>query len=353
MSFLRRYAVYQTNGTPLLTLTLTQLESAKSTAADHKEFVQSLQGQIETLEAEMTKARDNIEELKNSNAAVQGNASATVSVEHTALQKAHENMMAIKKETDALTAAHTQALEEAHAKVKALEEKAAKADSLAEEVAQLHKEREETSAKLSELEVEVLELKEAQEEAEDARASLEKRVKELEASLQEAQSAQQAAGADVSSQAEEHRKALEELRQAHDQEKTKITEDLSTAHNRSKELEGELVGVRASHEKTKEEVVAAAEAHIKQLQDSEVAYVEKHSKLSQEIQRLTAELDGQEDHYNGKVAAVKAEHDKLLQEAFEKAKVRPFLMKRVRELMGHLTARGRLCTFRRSSGSSR
>jgi conserved oligomeric Golgi complex subunit 6 len=268
-----------------------QLESAKSSAMDHKDFVQSLQTQIQNLEAEMTTAKSNLEALQSANAATQADVTAVAAVEHTALQKARDDLAEIQKQTEALTAEHAAALEAAQARVGELEAKAAQADELSAEIAQLRKEREDVGAKLSELEVEVLELKEAAEAAEDEREKRDKRIQELERQLEDGKAAHQAAGDDASAKAQEHAYALEALRKAHEEAAAKAAGELDAANSRASSLEQELAGAHASHEKTKEEGAAAAEAHTKQLQEVEDRHMEKHNQLSDEIQRLTTELN--------------------------------------------------------------
>jgi chromosome segregation ATPase len=268
-----------------------QLESAKSSAVDHKDFVQSLQTQIQSLESEMAAAKSNLETLQSANSTVHANVTASASVEHVALQKARDDLAEIKKQTEALTAEHAAALNAAQARVSELEGKAAQADALSAEITQLRKEREDVGAKLSELEVEVLELKEAAEEADDAREARDKRIQELVRQLEEGQVAHQAAGDDAAAKAQEHADALEALRKVHEEDAAKASSELEALNARVNTLENELAGAHTSHEKTKEEVVAASEAYTKQLHEAEDGHVQKQTQLSEEIQRLTTELN--------------------------------------------------------------
>jgi len=62
------------------------------------------------------------------------------------------------------------------------------------------------------------------------------------------------------------------------------------------------------------------ESLTKRSAETEETHAAKVSELQGELQRLSTELEGQEAQYAAKVDAVKAEHDVLLQQAFEKAK---------------------------------
>jgi chromosome segregation ATPase len=268
-----------------------QLESAKSSAVDHKEFVQSLQTQIQTLESEMTTAKANFEVLQSATAAAQSDVSASSTVEHEALQKARKDLDAIKVQTEALTAEHSAALTAAQTRISELEAKVAQADSLGAEIAQLRKEREDVGAKMSELEVEVLELKEAADSAEDEREKRERRIKELEQQLEEAQQAHRTAGEDAAAKAQGHANALEELRDVHKEAAAAATSEIDATKARAHTLEQELAGAHATHEKLKEDGVATAEAHANKLREVEDGHLQKHTQLSEEIQRLTTELN--------------------------------------------------------------
>jgi len=85
-------------------------------------------------------------------------------------------------------------------------------------------------------------------------------------------------------------------------------------------LKTELGAAHIAHDETKAVAHASAEAHEQEMEEAEQSYLSKHIELSEEIKRLTAELEGEEAKYGAKVEAVKAEHDQLLQEAFERAK---------------------------------
>ena len=276
-----------------------QLESAKSSATDHKDFVQSLQTQIESLEAEMATAKETIDKLRTTNEAAVSDTVATAAVEHEALLKAKADIDAIGIETEALRSAHASAIDDAEKKVKALEEKAAQAETLRTEVDELKREKEENANKLSELEVEVLELTEAQEKAEDDLAESRKRIAALEEQVAEDVAAQEKAVENAKARDVEHATALENLQHAQDARLTIVNGELSDATSRHTALEEELAKAQAALDQTKSEAAATAEEHGRLLLTAEDTYVAKEAELKADIERLTKELEVSYVHHLG------------------------------------------------------
>ncbi|KAJ7293443.1 hypothetical protein C8J57DRAFT_1269062 [Mycena rebaudengoi] len=253
------------------------------------------------LEGEISASKESLNALQSSQPDTVAEAALAAAVEHEALLKAQENFSAIEAEIQQLKAAHTQALEDAHAKIEAAEGKAGLVESLDAQLVGLRAEKEDAVTKLSEIEVEVLELKESHETAEDDLAK---------------------AAASISSLEQQLAQALAATQQAIDDATAKETEYTSKA-DEAKALEAlktELEAALASHEETKAAAHAAVEEHTRLLGEAEEGYLKKQSELSDEVRRITMELEGQEAQYNAKVDAVKAEHEKLLEDAFQRAK---------------------------------
>ena len=103
------------------------------------------------------------------------------------------------------------------------------------------------------------------------------------------------------------------------------------------------MAANARHEQAIVDAKAAEEAYAAKVEETEKLHAQKAEELSTEIQRLAKELavrtssvyalysysilfQGQEASYALKINAVKEEHDRLLQEAFQKAKVTQLLV---------------------------
>ncbi|KAG1757715.1 hypothetical protein EDB19DRAFT_1891426 [Suillus lakei] len=251
-----------------------QLDVAKSASSDHSDVVNDLQSQVESL---------------------------TDEIQREALLRARTDYETISAEVEALKASHASALQDLHSR-------------------QLKAEREESANKLSELEVEILELKESQEQAEDDHAKVFERLKRMEEELAHAAAATQSALAASKVREEQHAEQIVEVKETHNGELQAANDELSNVVADLAALREELAAAHAAHEQTKIEAQNTAEEHERQIEETESEFFSKHLELSEEIKRITTELESQEVHYNSKVDAVKAEHDSLLQEAFERAK---------------------------------
>ncbi|GBE78236.1 predicted protein [Sparassis crispa] len=297
-----------------------ELEATKATAENQTQLVTSLQSQIESLEAEIHAAKENLDVLRASSDEASVAAAAAADVEHSALLKAHEDLAAVQGETESLKAAHIQALAEAEEKIQASSEQASRADALAAELAELKSENEEKSTKVSELEIEILELKEVQESSEDGHNKVLDRLKTLEEELTTAAAAMQEAVDGAKAMEEEYSQRLEDAAKLLDEELSKANAEHSKLSEELKALEDKHAEAVAGIDQAKADAQVAAEEHLRKLEEVEKLHQDKQAELSEEIKRITADLESQEEKYNARVDAVKAEHDQLLQEAFERAK---------------------------------
>jgi chromosome segregation ATPase len=297
-----------------------ELDAAKLASFNHNNVVYDLQSQVGSLTAEVAAARENLETLRASSEKSSSEAAAAAQSEREAVLRARTDYETISAELEALRASHTSTIQDLHIRSSEAQERAADADALEAQVRQLKAEREENANKLSELEVEILELKESQEQAEDDHTKVLDRLKKLEEELAHAAAATQSALAASKVREEQHAEQLAEVKETHSGELQTANDELSDVVADLAALRDELAAAHAAHERTKIEAQKTAEEHERQIEETESEFLSKHLEFSEEIKRLTIELESQEAHYNTKVDAVKAEHDLLLQEAFERAK---------------------------------
>ncbi|KAK7064336.1 laminin-like protein epi-1 [Favolaschia claudopus] len=290
-----------------------QLAAARTATATQKDLIENLQAQIQTLEAEVSASKASLEVLQASHSGADSDAAAAAVVEHEALLKAQADFTTIEGEIVALKAAQTQALNEVQAQLEAAESKAALVENLETQLKDLRAEKEDAVAKLSEMEIEVLELKESQESAEDERAKTAAKISALEKELSDAVAATQQAIDSALAKEAEHVSQAEGAKASYESELKSISDLHAEVTSQLEALKAEMASAAATHQ-------AAVEEQGRTLAEAENGFSTKQTELSDEIRRITAELEGQEAQYNAKVDAVKAEHDKLLQEAFERAK---------------------------------
>ncbi|KAJ7103667.1 hypothetical protein B0H15DRAFT_228317 [Mycena belliarum] len=300
-------------GTVTLQAIQEDLAAARTAADAQKELIENLQVQIQSLEAELSASKEQLESLQASQSGAASDIAAAAAVEHEALLKARADFSQIEIEIQALRTAHGQTLEEAQAKLEVAESKAALAESLESQLNAVRVEKEEAVSKLSEIEVEVLELKESQEAVEDERAKTTSRITSLEQELSQAIAATQQAIDSALAKEAEYTSQAHGTKTSHEEELKAVSEAHAQTTSQLEALKAELEGALASRQ-------AASEESTRRLGEAEEGYLKKQTELSDEIHRITMELEGQEAQYNAKVDAVKAEHDKLLQEAFERAK---------------------------------
>jgi predicted nucleic acid-binding Zn-ribbon protein len=148
----------------------------------------------------------------------------------------------------------------------------------------LRAEKEDAVAKLSEIEVEVLELKESQETVEDDRAKTAARIAALEKELSDAVAATQQAIDNALAKEAEHVSQADGLKASHESELKAITDAHTETTSQLEKLKAELEAALATHQ-------AATEEHGRKLGEAEDGYVKKQTELSDEIRRITTELE--------------------------------------------------------------
>ncbi|KAK0464960.1 uncharacterized protein EV420DRAFT_1301516 [Desarmillaria tabescens] len=297
-----------------------ELEDARAATLAQTEFVASLQEQIKELEAEVAKTKDNIKALKDATTAATSEAALAASVEHDALLEAQEDLAAIQAELGELKKSHALALAEAMGKNGELEVQVAKVDALEALCTSLQQEKEESANRVSELEIEVLELNESQESFDEERELSLNKLKALQDELAAATAAAEKANSYVQAKEAEYISTAETVKVEHENALKAAAEEQSKVLAQLDSLKNELATALSTHETLKNEALKTAETHSRALDEAEQRYIARQSELSEEIDKITAELEGQEAQYNAKVDTVKEEHSKLLEEAFERAK---------------------------------
>jgi predicted nucleic acid-binding Zn-ribbon protein len=258
---------------------------------NHNNVVYDLQSQVGSLTAEVAAARENLETLRASSEKSSSEAAAAAQSEREAVLRARTDYETISAELEALRASHTSTIQDLHIRSSEAQERAADADALEAQVRQLKAEREENANKLSELEVEILELKESQEQAEDDHTKVLDRLKKLEEELAHAAAATQSALAASKVREEQHAEQLAEVKETHSGELQTANDELSDVVADLAALRDELATAHAAHERTKIEAQKTAEEHERQIEETESEFLSKHLELSEEIKRLTIELE--------------------------------------------------------------
>lgn len=297
-----------------------ELNTVKQASASQTTLMDKLREQVATLTSEITIAQENFESLRRSSDQSSAEAAAAAQAERESFLRAKADLDALNAEIEALRTAHDTALQDAATKLSESQQRASEVSSLITEIEALKAEREESANTISELEIKVLEMNESQEKAEDEHNKLLARLKGVEADLAQAIAAKEQIVQDAKTKEEEGAQQIAELKQSYGVEIQSLRDELAATATRVENLKTDLAALEDAHEKTKKDAEATAEEHERQLEESEQSYITKHIEFSEEIKKLTAELEGQEAKYNEKVEAVKAEHDLLLQEAFERAK---------------------------------
>ncbi|KAJ3545860.1 hypothetical protein NM688_g5577 [Phlebia brevispora] len=279
-------------------LTATQEANSTQTA-----LVQSLQTQIQTLEEQVRKAQESLEGLRSSSGQASEVAAAAAAAEHEALLKAQADLAALQKETEALKAEHAQTLAETQQKISTLQTQ-----------------EQELKEKFEDIEVARLEATEDKEKAELALDQLKGEIHNLERSLAKEKTLQEEAKQAAQVREEELLKAATTAAAAHDEELKAAAAKAEELVAQLKAKEDALASVNATLEKAHADAATAAEEHRVTLEDVEKGYQTAQSELSDKIISIRSELEAEESKYNERLAAVKAEHETLLKEAFERAK---------------------------------
>ncbi|KAF8846250.1 hypothetical protein BDN67DRAFT_960954 [Paxillus ammoniavirescens] len=297
-----------------------ELKNAKEATASQTELVETLQAHIQTLTADIVAAQENFESLRASSDQSSAEASAAAQMEREAFVRAKADIETITTEAASLRAEYNRALQDAAARLLDSQQHAAEVAVLNAQIGDLRAEREESATKISELEVEILELKESQEDAEDEHKQVLDRLYKVEAELAEAVAALQQAIDDARAKETEDAQKAADAALLHADEVQLVKDDHAKVVARVEALTAELSAAHTAHSDTEAAARAVAEAHELEMEEAEQSYLSKHIELSEEIKRLSADLESQEAKYNAELDAVKAEHDQLLQEAFERAK---------------------------------
>lgn len=258
--------------------------------AEQDALIETLRGQIKTLQSEVDEARENLDALR----AAQANDSsiaAAAEIDRQALTKAKEDLEAIRAETVALQAAQDEALNSATAKISTLELQASRAEVLAAEIASLRVEKEETSNKLSELEIEILEFKEAQELAEEKLGNNKAQIDALRAEV--AKAADDVNKTTLAATAKESAAAehLEAVQKQHVDALTLAAEESKKLAEQLRVLQAEIDELRNNLEAANATAVSAAEEHARKLEDVEKVHQAQREELTAEIGRISAELE--------------------------------------------------------------
>ncbi|KIM47878.1 hypothetical protein M413DRAFT_15962 [Hebeloma cylindrosporum] len=297
-----------------------ELEDANSGAAVQSSVVQALHTQIQELEVALSSSKETVEVLEETGAAAASSAAEAASVEREALLKAQADFKAISEEVEALKVSHTMALEDSLGQIAELRERSSVTATLEAQIASLKAEKEESANKLSELEIEILELKESQEGLEDTRDTLQRRIATLEDDLAMAAVTSGLAAEAATKKEMEHAQAVEALIGQHKKE-------LEADSVRFDELKATLEALQKEHsealvlyERCKQNLVDNEGRHASELMALEDAQVAQQAAHAAELEKVMKELQNQENIYNSKVDIVKAEHSRLLDEAFERAK---------------------------------
>ena len=261
------------------------------------------------------------------------------SAEHKELLTVREDLKTITAERDALKLTHAEALNETRIKYEALETKVTMVDNLLIQVDNLKMEKEENAGKLSELEIEILELKETLEKLESERDASLGTINSLERQLVVATSATQQASEETKTQAAGFIAQIDSIRNLHKEQLDVASEDHAKVIASLEVLKVELANVNAANDLLKTEALAAEDTNARKLEELAQLHTTEKAELLEEIRSITTtlqvliyphqailcsnayDIQGQEALYDSKVDAVKDQHNKLLQEAFERAKV--------------------------------
>lgn len=255
------------------------------------ESIRTLEAHIETLQADIAAAQENFESLRSSSDQSAVEAAAAAQMEREAFLRAKADVETVTAEVNSLRAAHNKALQDAAAKSSESQQHAAEVIALTAQIGELKAEREESATKISELEVEILELKESQENAEDEHRRTLDRVQKLETELTEAVAATQQVLRDAEARDAESMQNATDAALLHTNEVQLVQSDLANAIAEIEVLRTELVAAHVAHDETKTAAHASNEVHEQEMEEAEQLYLSKHIELSEEIKRLTAELE--------------------------------------------------------------
>lgn len=303
----------QTTGAQL-TVAEDKISALQSAVQAKEESIQSLSSQRTSLETQLSEITQKLELSRSSQ-------KAAVEAEQLAISKMDADLNASIVEIEALKSAHVQTNEELKSKLQDLETSASEIAQLETQIAEMKAEREDHANKVSELEVEVLELKESHESLEDERDKLRAKVKELEDQISLLTAAAEQAQQDAHAKEVEFSTKIEDLLSQHTRELQTSSEERAKIAANLEAVQSQLELAQRDLDVARKEAIAAAEAHSQELRKTEETFISQKSVLHQEIERIKAELEGEEAKYNSQLEAFKAEHEVLLQDAFKRAKI--------------------------------
>ena len=155
---------------------------------------------------------------------------------------------------------------------------------------QLKQEKEESAAKTSELEVEILELKETQELLEDERERISTRCKAAEQELTQVSDAKERAVDQLKAMEIEYSAQTEAAENHHHEAIDVISKERDGLIVTLGALKEELAAAFAAHEQAKLDAQTRLDEHVQKLQEVEQSHKDQQAKLSDEVARITAEL---------------------------------------------------------------
>ncbi|KAG6878640.1 hypothetical protein C0993_001163 [Termitomyces sp. T159_Od127] len=293
-----------------------EIEAAKKESLTREEIIEGLRTEVQGLMAQAKSTQYDLDNLKN---ATSSDAEKAVH-EHQAFLKTSTELAAAVAELDAFKKVHAATIHELESKVEAFEATSASFDELSLQLARLKAEKEENSGKLSELEIEILELQETQETSEEERERLSAQVKTLEEEVDKATAATRQAYETAKAKEDEVAQEVAKLKEAHDTLLKVEIEKQGILTDSIEALKADLAAAHTAQEQIKVDALLSIEEHNRKLAEVEAESTKRHYDLSEEITRVTKELENQEGYYHAKVTAIKEEHNQLLQEVFERAK---------------------------------
>ncbi|KDN43078.1 hypothetical protein RSAG8_06401, partial [Rhizoctonia solani AG-8 WAC10335] len=248
---------------------------------------------------------------------------AVASIEHGALLKARDDLKAIRNEIEALRTSHQASIEQLQLQIKEVETQVSAAESTTSQLqiqSQNSTLENELKVRIYELELEVLETREAIEvhadrhEKELAKSNLShsKAVTDLELRHREELKKAELTYQEAVKQWEADKRTIE----------GNYAASLESALNAAREeaAESRKQALAALEESNRKAIDDLNEKISKVLTEANEAHERSAALAAQDIERLQSELAGQEDKYAAQVRQVKVEQDKLVKDAYHRAK---------------------------------
>lgn len=252
-----------------------------------KEII-ALQERVAALTSDIAIAEKNYESLRTTSEEFSSQTAAAAEADRESFLRVKADLDSLNAEMNELRAAHDTAVQDAAARLSESEWHAAEGASLATQIEVLKDEREGNANRISELEVEVLELKESHEHAEDKHNQVSDHLKKVEGELA---AVREQATNDVRAKTEECSQKIVELEQRHKEIVQGLEGALTEARMELESLKTVLASAQVTNEDMRKQAEIAAEDHERQLEEAEQSYLSKHIEFSEEIRRLTTELE--------------------------------------------------------------